>query len=100
MEEFNKTFFESLFSWNNLKWLLVILSVVIIGTVIKILLTKFERKVDDTIDNHLVGKNICPKCGGKLRKRHGKYGDFLGCSNYPKCRYTTGEPHQKEKRHD
>lgn len=31
---------------------------------------------------------ICPKCGGKLVERKGKYGDFLGCSNYPKCKYT------------
>lgn len=32
--------------------------------------------------------NICPKCGGKLVKRHGKYGEFMGCSNYPKCSFT------------
>ena len=31
---------------------------------------------------------ICPRCGGKLVVRHGKYGDFIGCSNYPHCRYT------------
>ena len=31
---------------------------------------------------------ICPKCGGRLIERKGKYGDFLGCSNYPKCKYT------------
>ncbi|HEX75478.1 MAG TPA: hypothetical protein G4O12_02715 [Dehalococcoidia bacterium] len=30
----------------------------------------------------------CPKCGGLLVRRNGKYGRFLGCSNYPKCRYT------------
>ncbi|WEG11161.1 NERD domain-containing protein [Pullulanibacillus sp. KACC 23026] len=29
----------------------------------------------------------CPKCGGQLVKRKGKYGEFLGCSNYPKCRF-------------
>lgn len=32
--------------------------------------------------------NICPRCGGQLVARKGKYGTFLGCSNYPKCRYT------------
>lgn len=32
---------------------------------------------------------ICPKCGGKLVERTGKYGNFIGCSNYPKCKYTT-----------
>lgn len=31
---------------------------------------------------------ICPKCGGKLIERTGKYGKFIGCSNYPKCRFT------------
>jgi len=32
--------------------------------------------------------NSCPKCGGVLNKRSGKYGDFMGCSNYPRCKYT------------
>jgi len=31
---------------------------------------------------------ICPKCGGKLVNRIGKYGSFRGCSNYPECKYT------------
>ena len=30
----------------------------------------------------------CPVCGSKLKLRTGKYGNFLGCSNYPKCKYT------------
>lgn len=30
----------------------------------------------------------CPKCGGRLTLRHGKYGNFYGCSNYPTCSYT------------
>lgn len=29
-----------------------------------------------------------PGCGGTLRRRNGKYGPFLGCSNFPKCRHT------------
>jgi DNA topoisomerase-1 len=33
-----------------------------------------------------VGRN-CPKCGKPLVLRHGKYGDFVGCSNYPECDY-------------
>lgn len=32
--------------------------------------------------------NKCPKCGGQLVERTGKYGSFIGCSNFPKCRYT------------
>ncbi|HSJ55927.1 MAG TPA: type I DNA topoisomerase [Anaerolineae bacterium] len=29
----------------------------------------------------------CPECGGELVKRTGKYGPFVGCGNFPKCRY-------------
>lgn len=32
--------------------------------------------------------NTCPRCGSKLVERNGKYSKFLGCSNYPKCKYT------------
>ena len=32
--------------------------------------------------------NICPECGGQLKEKNGKYGSFIGCSNYPRCRYT------------
>ena len=38
-----------------------------------------QRKVD---------QDICPKCGGTLISRKGKYGSFKGCSNYPKCKFT------------
>lgn len=31
---------------------------------------------------------VCPRCGGKLIKRKGKFGEFLGCENFPKCRFT------------
>jgi len=30
----------------------------------------------------------CPRCGGKLIERKGKFGSFYGCSNYPKCKFT------------
>lgn len=30
----------------------------------------------------------CPRCGGQLVCRNGKYGSFYGCSNYPYCKYT------------
>ena len=29
---------------------------------------------------------ICEKCGHKMLLREGRYGKFLGCSNFPKCR--------------
>ncbi|MCI5075819.1 type I DNA topoisomerase [Oricola sp.] len=32
---------------------------------------------------------ICPKCGsGNLSLKLGRYGSFVGCSNYPECNYT------------
>jgi DNA topoisomerase-1 len=32
---------------------------------------------------------VCPLCGnGRLSLRIGRYGAFIGCSNYPECRYT------------
>ncbi len=31
---------------------------------------------------------VCSLCGGELLKRRGKYGDFIACSNYPKCKNT------------
>ncbi len=33
-------------------------------------------------------KKRCPRCGGFLTLRPGKYGAFYGCSNYPNCQYT------------
>jgi len=30
----------------------------------------------------------CPECGSELLLRSGRFGDFIACSNYPKCRYT------------
>ena len=30
----------------------------------------------------------CPQCGGALVLRGGRFGEFLACANYPKCRYT------------
>jgi len=35
-----------------------------------------------------VENGICPRCGGKLVLRNGRYGSFIGCSNYPQCTYT------------
>ncbi len=29
----------------------------------------------------------CPECGSALVIRKGKYGEFVACSNYPKCKY-------------
>ncbi|MBI5680057.1 MAG: DNA topoisomerase I [Methanobacterium sp.] len=36
--------------------------------------------------NEVVG--VCPQCGNQLIKRMGRYGEFVGCSGFPKCRFT------------
>jgi len=30
----------------------------------------------------------CPQCGSPLVKRSGKFGEFIACSKYPKCKYS------------
>lgn len=32
--------------------------------------------------------DVCPWCGSELVRRNGKYGPFMGCSAYPRCRFT------------
>lgn len=31
---------------------------------------------------------VCPKCGGELHIKEGKYGKFVCCSKYPRCKFT------------
>ena len=47
------------------------------------------RKIDGEIMEgpKKLGK-VCPKCSkGELMEREGKYGRFIACDNYPKCKY-------------
>ncbi|TNF26449.1 MAG: type I DNA topoisomerase [Deltaproteobacteria bacterium] len=52
---------------------------------------EFRRKDDGTIElvqDEQVGES-CPDCqDGELIFKKGKFGRFIGCSNYPTCRYT------------
>ena len=34
-----------------------------------------------------LARGFCPRCGNKLIIKYGKYGEFWGCSNYPKCKF-------------
>ena len=44
----------------------------------------FSSKTDESKTTR-----ICPKCNnGKLGLQLGKYGAFIGCQNYPECKYT------------
>lgn len=40
----------------------------------------------EMMKNNITNK-ICPRCGSQLVLRHGKYGNFMGCSRYPQCRF-------------
>jgi len=61
------------------------------------------KKETEEIANGNVEKK-CPKCGEKLVLRKSIYGQFLGCSKFPKCRYTeklkngNGKEYSKEKK--
>jgi DNA topoisomerase-1 len=35
----------------------------------------------------LVEGRECPECHSALKVRHGKFGKFIGCTNYPKCKH-------------
>jgi len=51
----------------------------------------FAKAAGNMFRSRYYGK--CPRCGnklfgGKMVIRNGPYGKFLGCSRYPKCKYT------------
>lgn len=41
-------------------------------------------------DYDSANKKRCPECDGQLREKDGIYGKFVGCSNFPKCKYSRG----------
>lgn len=51
-----------------------------------------ERIKTNVNPNTVEIKKVCPNCGAKLKFREGKYGEFLGCSKFPSCRYTMKIP--------
>ena len=50
------------------------------------------QKVDASLEQHLFPtpeSRICPECKkGTLSLKVGRFGAFIGCSNYPECKYT------------
>lgn len=42
-----------------------------------------------------LGRN-CPKCGSELLLRSGRYGNFVACSGFPKCKHTEQEEGSEE----
>lgn len=51
------------------------------------LATRLDGNGKDTIKRKY-DETVCPECGGKLVEKSGRYGRFIGCSNYPRCRFT------------
>lgn len=80
------------FSWDLIKGLLpyfaIMILIVVAYEILIILKNKAKNKINKKIASIKTKSGVCPKCGGELIMREGKYGSFIGCSNFPKCRYT------------
>lgn len=71
--------------------ILILVIIGILGIIFRIIIfiKDVKKKVGSSMTNEgKVEEKICPKCGGKMLLRRGKYGQFYGCSNYPECKYT------------
>lgn len=51
-----------------------------------------EVKEKNNINNYenvsVKKRHVCAKCGALMVLRDGKNGQFYGCTNFPKCKYT------------
>ena len=45
-----------------------------------------KSKVIEKKEIETIGRN-CPECGKELAKRYGRFGSFIGCSNFPECTF-------------
>jgi DNA topoisomerase-1 len=67
-----------------------------VGEIAELRTTNVLDALNDALGPHIFpdkgdGSNprLCPTCGvGQLSLKTGKFGAFIGCSNYPECRYT------------
>jgi DNA topoisomerase-1 len=46
-----------------------------------------EEMPEVQMGNEPIGEG-CPKCGSPLVTKYGRFGKFIGCSNFPECRYS------------
>lgn len=53
---------------------------------------KVEMPVISDKRNNKARELVCPECGGKLVEKRGRFGTFMGCQNYPECRFTINTP--------
>jgi DNA topoisomerase-1 len=54
-----------------------------------------EEAALEALEPKIVEGEFCPKDGGQLVYKKGRYGKFIGCENYPKCKHI--EPLEKPK---
>lgn len=54
-------------------------------------LAEAEVKMEK-VKKELMTMEKCPNCGKPLVIRQGRYGDFIACSGYPKCKFTKPLP--------
>lgn len=59
-------------------------------------LSEADKKMEK-VKKEVKTDQICPKCGKPLVIRQGRYGDFMACSGYPKCRFTKTLPEEEAK---
>jgi DNA topoisomerase I len=50
------------------------------------LATSVDDAAEETVPEFVADRK-CPKCDSDLVIKHGKYGKFIGCSAYPKCKH-------------
>ena len=75
MNELVKAMLKTMFS-SPIYWIIVI-----IGIAAYIVMKIRESKIAKE-------SYKCPRCGGQLQIKNGRYGKFIGCKNYPYCQYT------------
>ena len=51
-------------------------------------MTNLNTRIRETFEYVSNTGNHCPDCSSLLVTRNGKWGEFLGCTNYPDCRGT------------
>lgn len=52
------------------------------------LAAKPSHRSEETTAKRAYDPTICPECGSKLVEKNGRNGRFIGCSGFPRCRYT------------
>ncbi|HMG33490.1 MAG TPA: type I DNA topoisomerase [Blastocatellia bacterium] len=51
-----------------------------------------KQHMRDIKRQEILTDEICEKCGSRMAKKFGRYGEFLACTNYPECKNTRDLP--------